>query len=45
MWDGTRRLLVLGMEPAARSLRPLVTDDGLARRRNGSSRVVRRMGR
>jgi len=28
MWDGTRRLLVLGMDPAARSLRPLVTDDG-----------------
>ncbi len=28
MWYGTRRLLVLGMDSPARTLRPLVTDDG-----------------
>jgi len=28
MWDGTRRLIVLGLPSPGRSLRPLVTEDG-----------------
>ena len=44
MWDGTRRLLVLGLPSPSRHLRPLVTGDGKRAIAAGPYPILRRLG-